>query len=103
VFQLLLPNQRQGPAMTASELAANVRTEAGRHIIASVIGADRNPSPAQQAIMDAILNPSTTATDVHVAAAARRFAALSAPARHAWLTEHLAGLRAGHITLDQLP
>jgi len=36
-------------------------------------------------------------------AAARRFAALPAAARRAWLAQHLAALRAGHITLAQLP
>jgi hypothetical protein len=36
-------------------------------------------------------------------AAARRFAALPAAARHAWLVQHLAALRAGRITLAQLP
>ena len=38
-----------------------------------------------------------------VAAAARRFAALPAAARHAWLASHLAALRAGQLTLAQLP
>jgi hypothetical protein len=36
-------------------------------------------------------------------AAARRFAALPAPARHAWLVRHIAALRAGQVTLAQLP
>ena len=36
-------------------------------------------------------------------AAARRFAALPALARHAWLMRHLTALRAGRITLAQLP
>ena len=36
-------------------------------------------------------------------AAARRFAALPAATRHAWLAAHLAALRAGRITLAQLP
>ena len=36
-------------------------------------------------------------------AAARRFAALPAPARHAWLARHLIALRAGRITLRELP
>jgi hypothetical protein len=36
-------------------------------------------------------------------AAVTRFAALSPGARHAWLAAHLAALRAGHITLAQLP
>jgi hypothetical protein len=38
-----------------------------------------------------------------VSAAARRFAALPASARHAWLAAHLAALRAGTVTLAQLP
>jgi hypothetical protein len=38
-----------------------------------------------------------------IAAAVTRFAALSAAARHAWLASHLAALRAGHISLAQLP
>ena len=38
-----------------------------------------------------------------VAAAAERFAALPASVRHAWLVRHLAALRAGQITLAQLP
>lgn len=36
-------------------------------------------------------------------AAGVRFAALSAADRHAWLTAHLAGLRDGRVTLEQLP
>ena len=36
-------------------------------------------------------------------AAARRFAALPAAAQRAWLTQHLAALRAGRINLGQLP
>jgi hypothetical protein len=35
--------------------------------------------------------------------AARRFAALPAATRHAWLITHLAALRAGQLTLAQLP
>jgi hypothetical protein len=37
------------------------------------------------------------------AAAARRFAALPAAARHAWLAAHLAALRAGRVTLAEIP
>ena len=36
-------------------------------------------------------------------AAAQRFAALPAAVRHGWLTQHLAALRAGRISLGQLP
>ncbi len=38
-----------------------------------------------------------------MAEAVTRFTALSAATRHAWLAAHLAALRAGHITLAQLP
>jgi hypothetical protein len=38
-----------------------------------------------------------------IAAAARRFAALPPAVRHDWLVTHLAALRAGRITLAQLP
>ena len=38
-----------------------------------------------------------------IAAVAARFQALSPAARHAWLATHLPALRAGHITLAQLP
>jgi hypothetical protein len=38
-----------------------------------------------------------------VYAAARRLATLPAAARHAWLTAHLAALRAARLTLKQLP
>jgi hypothetical protein len=38
-----------------------------------------------------------------MAQAVTRFAALSAAGRHAWLAAHLAALRAGHISLAQLP
>jgi hypothetical protein len=37
------------------------------------------------------------------ALAARRFAALTPAARHAWLAGHLVALRAGHVSLAQLP
>jgi hypothetical protein len=36
-------------------------------------------------------------------AAFRRFAALSAGARHAWLVTHVIALREGRVTLAQLP
>ena len=38
-----------------------------------------------------------------IAAATRRFLALPASARHAWLAAHLTALRAGTITLAQIP
>jgi hypothetical protein len=43
------------------------------------------------------------AVSAALAAAARRFAALPLAARRAWLAQHLTALRAGQITLEQLP
>jgi hypothetical protein len=65
--------------------------------------------PAQQAVEDALLtavgsqplSPAVKSADV--SAAARRFAALPASARRAWLATHLTALRAGTITLAQIP
>ncbi len=70
------------------------------------------PAPlgaAQQAVEDALLaavgaQPFPAAgTSAGVSAAAQRFAALPASARHAWLAAHLAALRAGAITPAQIP
>jgi hypothetical protein len=76
---------------------------------------------AQQAVEDALLagvgSPPLGASAGHTASngklseatladievAAQRFGALSASARHAWLATHLTALRAGAVTLAQLP
>jgi hypothetical protein len=71
-----------------------------------------NLGPAQQAVVSALLTMagvSAQAQDLNgpppapQAAAANRFAGLSPAARHAWLAAHLPALRAGHITLSQIP
>ena len=70
------------------------------------------PAPlgaAQQAVENALLALAGSqplpalGTPAGVSAAAQRFAALSASARHAWLAAHVAALRAGTITLTQIP
>jgi hypothetical protein len=123
VFRLLLlPFQLSGPSMTAGEVAAVIRSTAGPGIVADVIGDGPGATPAQRAVAaalrtsarlpEAVLRtaPSRQQPDglivplpAPVQAAARRFAALPAPARHAWLVRHLAAVRAGRITLAQLP
>jgi hypothetical protein len=100
VFQLLLADQRPGPTRTIGELAAETGREAGRDIVAGVVG--DGSGPAQQAVTAALLNAVDRVPGAP-AAAARRFAALPPAVRHAWLVEHLAALRAGRITLEQLP
>ena len=101
VYTLFLPNQLPGPTMTISESAAAVRTMAGRAIVSGVIGGVSEP--AQRAVMAAMLHATDLAPGDPVAAAAQRFAALSAAARRAWLVEHLTALRGGQISLAQLP
>jgi hypothetical protein len=73
-------------------------------------------TPAQQAVEDGLLTatgsqpypacnpyvPQCT-QQPQVTAAAARFAALPAAARHAWLTANLAALKAGQITLSRIP
>jgi hypothetical protein len=120
VFHLLLPNQLPGPPMTTGGFAAALRSSAGPAIVASVIGDGPGASRAQQAVAAALSmsaglpQPSlpgpvvqrrytTVPLPVPVRSAAGRFAALPSPARHAWLVRHLAALRAGRITLAQLP
>jgi hypothetical protein len=75
-------------------------------------------TPAQQAVVDGLLRAVGSAPDPvcvpdpalpacarqgMVTAAATRFAALPAATRHAWLIANLAALRAGHVTLAQVP
>jgi hypothetical protein len=120
VFRLLLPDQLPGPTMTTKELAATVRSSAGPAIVASVIGDGPGASQAQHAVAAALRmsaglplsSPSAPGTQrptaivplpVPVRSAAQRFAALPASARHTWLAKNLAALRAGRITLAQLP
>jgi hypothetical protein len=73
-------------------------------------------TPAQQAVQAALLTRAGVPLSAQVGlmafsqtpappvrAAAGRFAALPAAARHAWLAGHLAALRSGGLTLAQLP
>jgi hypothetical protein len=129
VFRLLLPVQLAGPALATGQLAAQIRSSTGPDIVSSIVGAGPHPSPAQKAVAAALVrapglqhgsHPGRTPTASRdrgvlsppaselapgspAYAAARRFAALAPSARHAWLVQHLPALRAGQITLAQLP
>ncbi len=109
VLQLRL----NGPVAATGNLIDLVRLEAGIAIVDAVTGVGHHRSPAQQAIAVALLKaagapliddaaPNGTPSPA-VYAAAQRFAALPAAARHAWLAAHEAALRAGHLTLKELP
>ena len=52
---------------------------------------------------DVAAGPDSEEASPAVAAAARRFGALPAAARYAWLAAHLGALRAGRVSLGQLP
>jgi hypothetical protein len=143
VSHLVLPDQTQGPAMTASQLASMVITMFGPELVARVTGDGPRASPAQNAVAAALMRaagvggvivtqaPSNqcppvgkppaglarrsgpgqadatqsegVARGTPTAAAAERFATLPASVRHGWLVRHLAALRAGQITLAELP
>jgi hypothetical protein len=74
-------------------------------------------TPAQQAVMDGLLKAFGTPpypvpqpngngpapVSAQVLAAAAKFAALPAATRHAWLVANLTALKAGTVTLAQLP
>lgn len=77
-------------------------------------------TPAQQAVVNGLLKaigsqpyptgqvsgPSASQAQqqqARITAAAARFAALPAATRHAWLAANLAALKAGHLTLAQIP
>jgi hypothetical protein len=65
-------------------------------------------NPAQQAVMNGLLGaigsqPYPGNQSTQIAAAAARFAALPTATRHAWLVANLAALKAGHLTLSQIP
>jgi hypothetical protein len=78
----------------------------------SVLSLVGPPSWAQATLLGLTGGPaSATGPSAHgpghpagpVYAAARRLAAMPAAARHAWLAAHLPALRAGHLTLKELP
>ncbi|MGH3288696.1 MAG: hypothetical protein ACRDPD_29130 [Streptosporangiaceae bacterium] len=95
-----------------------LQSRAAPVIVSSVTGGGPGAGPAQQAAEAGLLQAAGVqlaqlastgsvyqppAPGSPVYAAATRFAALPAAARHAWLRAHLAALRAGHITLEQIP
>jgi hypothetical protein len=94
VYHFLLPGQVPGPAMTVGETAAATERDVASGVVRAVVGGDAGP--AQRAVMSALLR-------TPVGEAARRFAALPAAARRAWLEDHLSDLRAGRISPEQLP
>jgi hypothetical protein len=117
----LLPGQ---PGATSDQFAADLEETLGLRLAHDVIlGGDGraavpDPSQAQLAVIAGSVRfpPSVESRDLAplygellpqpgspADLAGRRFAALSPAARHAWLAQHLTALRAGRISLAQLP
>jgi hypothetical protein len=113
---------------TTAEFIRQLRGQVPPMILDTLVGGDQQdteskqgkrsaqqPSPrvlAQQAIKAALAQVAGVPPDSGVPplppgspadAAAERFAALPAAARHAWLVDHLTALRAGQITLGEIP
>ena len=103
-FGIPLPAADWRAAFQVGLLNAFLATGSGAHTTVQPLG------EPQQAVENALLAAvgttpaeALTPTSPAITAATRRFLALPASARHAWLAAHLAALRAGHLTLGQLP
>jgi len=88
------PSQHAGPG------PLDAAQQAVEDVLLTSVGSPPLGASSGQTAVNGKLKPATLA-DISVAA--HRFGALSASARHAWLAAHLTALRAGHITLAQLP
>jgi hypothetical protein len=97
-------SQAQDAVATALLIAADLRGLDRLPASSSlrVPGTRSTAAPDAPDAPDAGLSPGV-APGTPAYAAAERFAALPAAVRHAWLVRHLAALRAGQLTLAQLP
>jgi hypothetical protein len=95
-------SQAQNAVATGLMMAAGLRRlDAAYQVPSAHAVPDRQP-PTAPGGPDASRSPDV-APGTPAYAAAERFAALPPAARHAWLVQHLAALRAGRLTLAQLP
>jgi hypothetical protein len=123
--EFIVPDPLPGqPGGTSAQFAANLAEGLGLQLASHVIlgGTDRaaipGPGQAELAVIAGSVRfpPSVESRDLAplygqllpepgspAAQAAKRFAALTPAARHAWLAGHLAALRAGRVSLAQLP
>jgi hypothetical protein len=119
--ELILPDQAPGqPGVNGAQFTDNLQMGYGLHLLTSVIlgGRVTDASLAQQAViagslrlvpggadpgLQAVYGRLLPAPGSPAGVAAHRFAALPAAAKNAWLRQHLAALRAGRISLGQLP
>jgi len=121
-----LPGEPSGADITVNQFIGQIRLPVAADLIKIMVGvapgavrvgavpgagrisaASGGGSPAQRAVAAALaIDAGATGApraNTAVGLAADRFAALPAAVRHAWLATHLTALRAGRITLAQLP
>ena len=98
--QGLLEAILERPSHSAVPVPLDAAQQAVEDVLLTSVGSPPLGASSGQTAVNGKLKAATLA-DISVAA--HRFGALSASARHAWLAAHLAALRAGHVTLAQLP
>jgi len=98
--QGLLDAFLEAPSHNAGPAPLDAAQQAVEDVLLTAVGSSSLGASSGQTAVNGKLSAATLA-DISVAA--KRFAALSASARHAWLAAHLAALRADTITLAQLP
>jgi hypothetical protein len=109
-FDIVLPSQlpgEPGVGMSVAQFASQVRQAAATDLIGGFVGLASAQTQAQQAVAAALSFDAGVVrvprANPAISEAAHRFAGMPAAARHAWLAAHLTALRAGQITLAQLP
>jgi hypothetical protein len=111
---LSVPLSTYGFLSGGGSRAQFVEAVRGLYLFTFIGGSNGQGGQAQQAVRAAILEvigmpfAASTGQDSGPASgpvydASRRLAAMSPTARHAWLATHLAALRAGTVTLEQIP
>ncbi len=98
--QGLLDAFLEGPSQHAGPVPLDAAQQAVEDVLLTAAGSQPLGASSGQTAVNGKLDAATLAD---ISAAAQRFAALSASARHAWLAVHLTALRAGTITLAQIP
>jgi hypothetical protein len=83
--------------------AGSAQLGAAQQAVENALLAAVGTTPAEAGGQQILNGESTSGTSPAIAAATHRFLALPASARRAWLAAHLAELRAGMITLAQIP
>jgi hypothetical protein len=87
----------------AHETTVSAQAASAQQAVEDALLSSVGTSPSDVGGYDLLNNQPSAATLATIGGATRRFLALSASARHAWLAMHLGALRAGTLTLAQIP